>query len=228
MFIFFVQVYKSSPFHTAVSDRLETRYHERMYTSGSRRGFVTLPLLAVIVVAGVLTGLAMESPPDPRSQLAEAGGGLGVDKSSPTSCTAAIQKAYDRQGDNDGVATSVAQKESEVLVSCFGAALVNKSVPVGKRKTSDYKCVGRSAKVTITSEKVTAVSEADESAPKGKCLKTAVNGKPTAEPSGSESGTPTFEDLDKKLTDTRKDISDLEAKQNDAIHGQGTPLTQAE
>ncbi|MCE9541819.1 hypothetical protein K8R03_04680 [Candidatus Kaiserbacteria bacterium] len=186
-------------------------------------GFVTLPLLAVIVLAGVISGLAMKTPAPHTSQLAEAAISLETNKSSPDSCTTAIQRAVTAQGENDGTVTSVDDKSKfQKLDSCFGAVL--KPGSKSPYKTSDYKCVGREGTVTITSKSATAVTTAQDGVPIGKCQITSVNGDPLSSGgtgTGPDAEQQSVEDIQKQLDATRKDVSLLEAKQASAEQGVG-------
>src|SRR3989344_5365365 len=131
-------------------------------------------LASFIVAAGIIAGsIALDSARQrsstPFEFLAAAG---TVSAAAPESCVDAINRAVQKQTQNDGAYTYQLKGqitgESVELYECFGATLKQNNVQRPFKK-EHYECTGRSGTATVSSKGVTAVTTAQKGVPLGKC-----------------------------------------------------------
>lgn len=159
----------------------------------AERRISPLSAFSLLIVAGFIAGsLQLVAPSDPNVMMAQAAAptntSANLDSSAPKDCTEAIQKALGK--DKGPQATTVDQGKSGTADKCFGGVL-NEAVAQGpSMKTTDYKCVGRSGKVTITSDSATSVTNPDKAVPPGSCKVEVCQPIPGVDPAGKPTVNP--------------------------------------
>ncbi len=150
------------------------------------------PLMAfsLLITAGFIAGsLQLVAPQNQNAMTAQAAGSSsGLDSQAPDNCTDAIKAALGKQ--MGPPATTVDQGQSGTADACFGGVLADPVRGTPSQNPADYKCVGRSGKVTITSDSAITTTAPDTTVPLGRCKVQVCQPIPGIDPAGKPTVNP--------------------------------------